>query len=146
MSAFIFGECCNSISLKVFTFNAAAGLCIRLSADFFWSLLKFMDEATIKTPIPKCRLYWCFCLGWCSNFVYSESGQKQSVKLLQNMVYNTTQHPYTPLPPQPHTVCMYCMFTLRRVGGMGEVREEVEGQKFTRGVENTNMTDCFSSL
>jgi hypothetical protein len=28
-----------------------------------------MDEGTIKTPIPKCRLYWCFCLGWCSQFV-----------------------------------------------------------------------------
>jgi hypothetical protein len=27
-----------------------------------------------------------FCLGWCINFVGSESGQKQSVKLLQNMV------------------------------------------------------------
>jgi hypothetical protein len=25
-----------------------------------------MDEGTIKTPIPKCRLYWCFCLGWCA--------------------------------------------------------------------------------
>jgi hypothetical protein len=49
----------------------------------------------------KCRLYWCFCSGWCSNFVGSESGQKQSVKLLQNMVYNTTQHP----PPHPNTVC-----------------------------------------
>ncbi len=21
-----------------------------------------------KTPIPKCRLYWFFCLGWCNNF------------------------------------------------------------------------------
>jgi hypothetical protein len=97
-----------------------------------------MDEATIKTPIPKCRLYWCFCLGWCSNFVDSESGQKQSVKLLQNMVYNTTQH-----PPQPsvYTVCL-----LWEGGGMGEVREKVEGQQFTRGVENTNMTDSISSL
>jgi hypothetical protein len=28
---------------------------------------------------------------------------------------------------------------------MGEVREKVEGQKFTRGVENTDMTDCISS-
>jgi hypothetical protein len=26
------------------------------------------------------------CLGWCRNFVGSESGQKQSVKLLQKMV------------------------------------------------------------
>jgi hypothetical protein len=76
-----------------------------------------MDEGTLKTPIPKCRLYWSFLLGWCSNFVGSESGQKQSVKPLQNMVYNITQH--------PHTVCVYCMFTLGR--GEGEVREKVEG-------------------
>ncbi len=62
-----------------------------------------MDEGTIKIPIPKCRLYWYFCLAWCSNFVGSESGQEQSVKLLQNMVYNTNQHPPPP-PPQPLTV------------------------------------------
>ncbi len=42
-----------------------------------------------------------FCLGWCSNFVGSESSQKKSVKLLQNMVSNTTQ---PPTPSQPHTV------------------------------------------
>jgi hypothetical protein len=30
-----------------------------------------MDEGTIKTPISKCRLYWCFCLRWSSNFVGS---------------------------------------------------------------------------
>jgi hypothetical protein len=29
-------------------------------------------------------------LGWCSNFLGSEYGQKQIVKLLQNMVSNTT--------------------------------------------------------
>ncbi len=40
-----------------------------------------MDEGTIKTPIPKCRLYWCLSLGWRNNFVGSESGQKQSVEL-----------------------------------------------------------------
>jgi hypothetical protein len=38
-----------------------------------------MDEGTIKTPISKCHLQWCLCLGRCSNFVGSESGQKQSV-------------------------------------------------------------------
>jgi hypothetical protein len=27
-----------------------------------------------------------------------------------------------------------------------EVSEKVEGQQFTRGVENTDMTDCISSL
>jgi hypothetical protein len=102
-----------------------------------------MDEETIKTAIPKCRLYWCFCLGWCSNFVGSESGQKQSVKLLHNMVCNTTQHPP---PPQPHTACIYCTFTSGRGGREGEVREKVEGQPLTRGDENTNMTDIISPV
>jgi hypothetical protein len=31
-------------------------------------------------------------------------------------------------------------------GGVGEVRDKIEGQEFTRGVEKTNMTDCISSL
>jgi hypothetical protein len=35
---------------------------------------------------------------------------------------------------------------LGRGGGVGEVIEKVEGQQFTKGVENTNMTDCISSL
>ncbi len=26
--------------------------------------IQAMDERTLKTPIPKCRLYWSFCLGW----------------------------------------------------------------------------------
>ncbi len=39
-----------------------------------------------------------------------------------------------------------CTFTLGRGGGaLWEIREKIEGQ-FTRGVENTNMTDCISSL
>ncbi len=86
-----------------------------------------------------------FRLGWCRNFVGSETGQKQSVKLLQNMVYNPTQHPPT-LPPTA-THCLYILYVyFGRGGGMGEIREKVEGQQFTRGVENTNMTDCISSL
>jgi hypothetical protein len=99
-----------------------------------------MDEGTIKTPIPTCRRYWCFCLGWFSNFVGSKSGQS-----LTPAEYGL-QHNSTP-PPHSHTlpVCIYCTFTLGR-WGVGEVREKVEGQEFTRGVENTNMTDCISSL
>jgi hypothetical protein len=46
-----------------------------------------------------------FCLGWSSNFYGSESGQIKSVILLQNMVYNTTQH--FPSPSQTHTGIMY---------------------------------------
>ncbi len=38
-------------------------------------------------------------VGVVKQFVGSESGQKKSVKSLQNMVYNTTQHPP---PPAPH--------------------------------------------
>jgi hypothetical protein len=73
-----------------------------------------MDEGTIKTPIPIRRLYWSLCFGWCSNFVGSEFGQKQSVKLLQNMVYNTPQH-----PPPPPTVT-HCLWE----GGEGWGRSE----------------------
>jgi hypothetical protein len=98
------------------------------------------------TPIPKCSLYWCFCLGWCGNFVGSESGQKLSVKLLQNMVYNTTQHPP---PPHRHTLFVNTVRLLWEGGGGGGGQREgtkVEGQQFTRGVESTNMTDGISSL
>jgi hypothetical protein len=87
-----------------------------------------MDEGTIKTPIPKCRLYWCFCLGWCSNFVGSKSGQKQSVKLLQSIVYNTIQHPpRAPAPPPPEqtlSVDTTYTFTLGRGGGSGGGQRE----------------------
>jgi hypothetical protein len=82
-----------------------------------------MEEGTIKTPVPKCRLHWCFCLGWRSNFVGSGSGQKQSVKLLQNMVYNTTQHPPTPPPsPHSHTLSAFTVHLLCEAGRGGEIR------------------------
>jgi hypothetical protein len=58
-----------------------------------------------------------FCLGWSSNFVGSESDQIQSVKLLQNMVSNTTQqHPH-PLPSLNHT--LYCLYFDTEKGGRG---------------------------
>jgi hypothetical protein len=67
-------------------------------------------------------------LGRCSNFVGSESGQKQSVKLLQNMVYNTTQHPTT--HPHPRHTATH---NHEKGAVVGEIREKVEGQRFTRG-------------
>ncbi len=61
------------------------------------------------------------------------------------MVYNTTQHP--PPPPPTATHCLYILYVyFAGRGGEGEVREKVEGQQYTRGVENTNMTDSISSL
>jgi hypothetical protein len=67
-----------------------------------------------------------FCLRWCSNFVGSESGQKQSVKLLQNMVSNTTQHPH----PLPATHCLYVLYFYFGKGGSGGCEQErrLEGQ------------------
>ncbi len=61
----------------------------RLKLSGSWNA-SLMDEGTLETPIPKCRFFTGnFCLGWCSNFVGSDSGQKQSVKLLQN-IWSTT--------------------------------------------------------
>ncbi len=52
------------------------------------------------------------------NFMGAESGQKQSVKILQNMVYNTTQH--TPPPTASH--CLYKLYVYfgERGGGQRE--------------------------
>ncbi len=45
------------------------------------------------------------------------------VKLLQNMVYNTTQHP--PTPPTP-IHCLYMLYIyIGKRGGVWEVREKV---------------------
>ncbi len=59
------------------------------------------------------------------------------------MVYNTS-----PPPPHSHTLSAYTwvLYVCKGGEGSGEVREKVEGQQFTRGVENTNITDCISSL
>ncbi len=81
--------------------------------------------------------------------VGSASGQKQSVKFLQNMVYTAQFTP--PSPPQTRIVCINCTFSLGKGGGGEEVREKIEGQQYTRivpssigatvykWVENTNQ-------
>jgi hypothetical protein len=56
-----------------------------------------------------------FLFGWCSYFVGSESGQEQSAKLLQSMVYNTTQHP----PPPTATHCLDILYVDFGKGGDG---------------------------
>jgi hypothetical protein len=70
-----------------------------------WKQLKqvqsrIMDEGTLKTPIPKCRLSWSFLFGWCSNFVGPETGQKLSVKT--SAEYGL-KHISTPPIPHPHS-------------------------------------------
>ncbi len=50
-----------------------------------------------------------FCLGWWSNFVGSKSGQKQTVKLLQNMVSKEPNN--SPTPPS-QTLSVYTVLLL----------------------------------
>ncbi len=59
------------------------------------------------------------CLGWSSNFVGSESGQIQSVKLLQNMISNMTQNPLSA------THCLYILYFDKGRGGGGWTREKI---------------------
>ncbi len=88
-----------------------------------------MDEGTLKTTIPKCRLYWSFLFRVVKQFCR-----------FQNFNYKTPaeyglQHNSTP----PHTLSVYAVH-LGREGA--EVRAKVEAQKyrskFTSWVENTN--------
>jgi hypothetical protein len=66
-------------------------------------------------------------------FIYlgPESGQIQSVKLLQNMVSNKPQHPHT----LQDTHCLYILYCDTGKGeGVGKVEPErrLEGQQFTK--------------
>ncbi len=94
------------------------------------------------------------CLGWCINFVGSKSGPKQRVKLLQNMVYSTIQH-----PPPSHTLSVYAVHLVCEGGKGGEVREKEEGQQYTSIVPSSMgatghklgrkykpLNECISSL
>ncbi len=113
----------------------------------------------LKDTNPLMSSLLVICLGWCNNFVGSESGQKQSVKLLQNMVYTTIQHP--PIPPPPsHTHCPYILYSTFSLGGGGGQREgKVEGQQYTSivpssmgatvhklGKKYKPLSECISSL
>ncbi len=77
--------------------------------------------------------------------VGSEPGQKQSVKFLQNMVYNTI-HP--PPPSDTHcTVCIYCTFSLGR-GGRGGQREDRGAtiHKYSSFVHGGNSSQAGSKI
>jgi hypothetical protein len=88
-----------------------------------------------------------FVWGGEASFVCSESGQKESIKLLQNIVYNTIQHPP---PPHSHTLSVYTVHLVWEGGG-GSQSEGISegnstqvyflrpwGQQFTSWVKNTN--------
>jgi hypothetical protein len=66
-----------------------------------------------EVPFPPIVFVW----GGLAIFLGSKSGHIQSVKLLQNMASNRTQHPPTPPPPCQTPSVMY--FDTRK-GGVGE--------------------------
>jgi hypothetical protein len=91
--------------------------------------------------------------GVVKQFVDSESGQKQSVKLLQNMVYSTIQPP----PPPPETHCLYILYI--KFGKEGGGPREDRGTKvhkyssFVNGANSSQagskippMSECISSI
>jgi hypothetical protein len=87
-----------------------------------------------------------FCLGWSSNFVGSESGQIQSVKLLYNMVSNRNRHPQ----PLPATHCLYILYCETGKGGWEgrvEPARRLERQQFIKLLDDDILFWClYSSL
>ncbi len=59
--------------------------------------------------------------------VGSATGQKHTVKFLQNMVYTAQFTPAPSSPTQTHNVCINCTFSL---GRGEEVREKIERQQY----------------
>ncbi len=60
-------------------------------------------------------------------------------------IYLRSRNPY---PPPPHTVYLYTVYLFIQEGGGEELnqREGYRGNSSQSWVENTNMTDCISSL
>jgi hypothetical protein len=82
---------------------------------------KLTHEGTSGVYLSEALSLLGFCLGWSGNFVDSESGQTQRVKLLQQ--YSTPQ-------PLPATHCLYSVFCIlyfdtRKGGGGAEVNQRV---------------------
>ncbi len=71
------------------------------------------------------------------------SGQKQIVKVLQNMVY-TAQ--FNPPPPQTHTVCINCTFSLGRGGGGQREDREATVHKYSSFVHGGNSSQAGSKI
>jgi hypothetical protein len=121
--------------------------------------IRHHGRRNLKTPTPFFNVVFTGHLfGGCSNFVGSESGQKQC-KTTVEYVYSTIQHPP---PPVTHTVFIYCTYyTVHLVweGGGVEVREKEEGQQYASivpssmgatvhklGQKYKPLSECISSL
>ncbi len=113
-----------------------------------WMCVPLMDEGTLKTPIPKCRLYWSFLFGVVKQFyrfwTWSETECKTPAEY--GLQHNST-HP--PPPPQPYTVCIYCTVSLGRGrGGEGGQREDrgATVHKYSSFVHGGNSSQAGSKI
>jgi hypothetical protein len=103
-----------------------------------------LEQLTCKGPLQQVIIFLrppplLGFLGWFSNFVGSESCHIQSIKLLQNMVSNRTQHPQ---PPSSHTLSVYTVLWHRE--GRVAPERRLEGQQFTK-LGRKYQHDCIYS-
>ncbi len=136
----------------------------RVSVSGWLWLVRCMDEGTLKTPIPKCRLFWSFLFGVVKQFIrfwiWSETECKTPAEY-------DLQHNSTPPPPPPHshTLSVFTVHLVWEGGGVtwggerGEVREKVERHQHTNivplstgatvhklGWKYQPLSECISSL
>jgi hypothetical protein len=90
-----------------------------------------MDQISIKTPNPKCRIFFKI--------------DQQSYLAAGFHLSEARDHLPSP-PPVTHCMNTYPCTYSHRGGGLGEPVRRLEGGLFTRGVKDTNMTDCISNL
>jgi hypothetical protein len=80
---------------------------------------------------------------------FTSKGTLRQVFYLSEPLRPPAPPPMTPYPPLTHCVRVYSILIYTGKGGeRGESLPEsrLEGQQFTKPVENINMTDCISSL
>ncbi len=78
--------------------------------------------------------------------VGSVSGQKQSIKFLQNMVSTAQFTPHPPPPPQTLTVCINSTFSLGRGGGGQREDRGATVHKYSSFVHEDNSSQPGSKI
>jgi hypothetical protein len=105
-----------------------------------------MDEGTIKTPNPKCRLYWWFNRVYRSGDTVSHVGIfDPSCELLPIYLLSDLPHPFT--PPLPKVNVQYIQTVA--VGGGGV---ELCCRPYSAGIEHSvvfsdqtqNLQNCYN--
>ncbi len=130
--------CCKANSRRLSGGNISLGTSLPagLASNFaVWRLVAsknkniflawFHGQRTLKTPIPRCCLYWSFLFGvvmqFCRFWIWSERECKTPAEY-------GLQHNATTTPPPTATHCLYILYIcLGRGGEVRENSEKVEG-------------------